>query len=303
MRKSPSPNKISTEDAVIIENIYRQSGQTYTSVAAQTKFSRNQIYTYFKKHHIKAKPPEISNRKYSLNDRFFEVIDSHEKAQILGFIAADGCVHKNDRNKIRTKGSCLEIEIHNKDRDYLEWIKDCMGYGGPISSNEYHCKLSIGSDKLVCDLIKLGITERKSLTLEFPKEEFLPKEFIPSFILGYFEGDGSIYHSIRNKHKYTSVSIVGTPNFLEKTKEFLANSGVACLLHRANKFTLFVVNICSQPEVAEFFRLIYKNSKFKMNRKYIRFIDFFERNEEKKNLDTTNKIKIIPDYSKMLAAA
>ena len=34
----------------------------------------------------------LSNRKYSLNEFFFDVIDTEEKAYWLGFITADGCI-------------------------------------------------------------------------------------------------------------------------------------------------------------------------------------------------------------------
>ena len=42
------------------------------------------------------------------------------------------------------------------------------------------------------DLIKLGCVPNKSLTVKFPTEEQVPKEFLSSFILGLIDGDGSI---------------------------------------------------------------------------------------------------------------
>ena len=49
-------------------------------------------------------------RKYALNETFFEVINSEEKAYWLGFIAADGCVYR------RT----LSINLNIKDKEHLE---------------------------------------------------------------------------------------------------------------------------------------------------------------------------------------
>ena len=49
-------------------------------------------------------------RKYALNEAFFEIIDSEEKAYWLGFIAADGCVYR------RT----LSINLNIKDKAHLE---------------------------------------------------------------------------------------------------------------------------------------------------------------------------------------
>lgn len=61
------------------------------------------------------------------------------------------------------------------------------------------------------DLFALGCTPRKSLTINLIPD--IKKEFIPSFIRGYFDGDGSIYQT--GKIKMWRISFTGTKNFLE----------------------------------------------------------------------------------------
>ena len=51
------------------------------------------------------------------------------------------------------------------------------------------CKITLNSKKISNDLIDKGIIPNKSLILQPPS--ILPK-FYKSFILGYFDGDGSI---------------------------------------------------------------------------------------------------------------
>ena len=41
----------------------------------------------------------MSNRKYKLNDDFFEKIDCEEKAYFLGLIYSDGCIHQHNNSK------------------------------------------------------------------------------------------------------------------------------------------------------------------------------------------------------------
>ena len=51
--------------------------------------------------------------------------------------------------------------------------------------------------KIFKDLIKLGVTPRKSLTLKFPT--FLNEDLMRHFIRGYFDGDGCIWDGKRQK--------------------------------------------------------------------------------------------------------
>ena len=51
------------------------------------------------------------------------------------------------------------------------------------------CKITLNSKKISKDLADKGIVPNKSLILQPPK---ISKEFYKPFILGYFDGDGSI---------------------------------------------------------------------------------------------------------------
>ena len=51
-------------------------------------------------------------------------------------------------------------------------------------------RISFNSKKLCSDLTRLGAVRNKSLILTFPK--FITDELMPSFILGYFDGDGCV---------------------------------------------------------------------------------------------------------------
>lgn len=68
----------------------------------------------------KAKIHSISKRKYIINDNFFENINSEEKAYILGFIYADGNLHKNE--------FAISLELAKKDSKTLNKIKNLFEY-------------------------------------------------------------------------------------------------------------------------------------------------------------------------------
>lgn len=222
------------------------------------------------------------DRIHSFDEAYFERIDSHEKAQILGFIYADGCIAANG-------GSYkLHIRIHAKDIDYLERIKTCIGYTGPIRRftswhGKPHCSLLIFSRKLGEDLIRLGAGIRKTYNLTFPSKEQIPDEFLDSFILGFLEGDGSIYSNAAKRmaptlgriwrKSYVRVSFCGTFPFLSALKSRLDNRGIlTSSLHKDHSIYSFV--IADQKSLHLFLDSIYKNAPFVMKRKHDRYLAF-----------------------------
>ena len=140
--------------------------------------------------------------KYQVNSSFFEKW-TPEMAYILGYIFADGSLE--DASYLRGK----YLRITSKDEEILLKIKKILNSSHklqlrkPIKINfkksTYFSKvlylLRIGDHKIFDDLINLGVTTRKSLTLKFPE---IPTLFFPHFVRGYFDGDGSVFLTKNN---------------------------------------------------------------------------------------------------------
>ena len=63
-------------------------------------------------------------RQYKLNVNYFNKIDSHEKAYVLGFLYADGSNTSNyDKNRY-----CITIVLKESDSQILYDIKNEIGY-------------------------------------------------------------------------------------------------------------------------------------------------------------------------------
>ena len=137
-------------------------------------------------------------QKYSLDENFFENIDTEHKAYWLGFIYADGSLSKT-APKARGKNR-LQIFLSKKDICILENFKKDLCFTGPIHTNKYDnsynkrdgvevCYMQVNSSKLCSDLEGLGyVSNRYSI----PN---IPNRFVRDFIRGYFDGDGcmSVY--------------------------------------------------------------------------------------------------------------
>lgn len=134
-------------------------------------------------------------RRYTLNESYFDVVDSERKAWLLGFIAADGNISG------RAGSYCLTIHLKQADIAILDTIKSELGYSGPIYRHATTINgrgtyplvaLQIASVRLTDSLKRLGITPKKSLTLT-PWDG--PADLMPHYWRGIIDGDGHIGHS------------------------------------------------------------------------------------------------------------
>lgn len=123
---------------------------------------------------------------YFKNDNFFSV-QSHDMAWLLGFLASDGNVGKND-NMIR-------IELSIVDKEILEKIKEVTKIENPIKERidkrGFHfCSLEWSCRQHKQDLAEYGIIPCKTYILKPPFS--LKEEYYIDYIRGYFDGDGTI---------------------------------------------------------------------------------------------------------------
>jgi hypothetical protein len=215
-------------------------------------------------------------RKFYYNESFFEKIDSNLKAYWLGFLFADGCV-RNIKS-----GYVLKIKLSNLDENHLFAFLNHIGsnqkelrtetskFIGKNGKNyQSTCKvLLINSKKIVEDLIKLGCGQNKTNSIIFP---IINDNLIPSFILGYFDGDGCITQKKVKGHTYYSVTFTsGSENFLDRTKKELLDIG----LNSISKYkynTFFRLQICNKIDLLKIKDYFYSTNNFYLERKKIKF--------------------------------
>lgn len=142
---------------------------------------------------------------------FFKTIDTHEKAYWLGFIYADGNLH----------GKMLSLLI--KDKGHLDKFKEAIDGGQSVTMwYDRMYRFGIKDEELREQMIRLGVIERKSLVLGFPSSDQVPDQFINSFILGYFDGDGCMYVNQTGKYRAWQFTIIATKPFSYACQAILA---------------------------------------------------------------------------------
>ena len=112
-RRPIGRKKIQIEDEPKIVEMY-QRGMSAPEIAEKFNVEHTMILRYLEKNGVERRNGEESHRTYEINKDLFDIIDTQEKAYLLGFIYADGC-NSSD-------GRCIKIEVATPDRDILEKI-------------------------------------------------------------------------------------------------------------------------------------------------------------------------------------
>ena len=234
------------------------------------------IVTNLIKRYGNRKPKKLEK----FNRDFFNKIDTEEKAYWLGFLYADGSV------SLKNKGGALELGLAKIDENHLYKFCDSVGKERKVSNKivkledkEFEAvRLHLCSYEMATDLINLGCTQNKSLTLNFPTEDKVPNYLIRHFIRGYIEGDGCIGLYYGRIH----FSVIGTKNFLNgmiKTfNENLKDIGVLNLHKQDKRFKNDVTtSISKSGEYAlKILNYLYEDCTIYLDRKYEKYLEIVD---------------------------
>lgn len=201
---------------------YLDEFMSTSDLARRYKCSRQHIYKLLKVHGIEAR-----DYKTRLNRSFFKFW-SPAMAYVLGVIFTDGNIMpgRERDSKYKTPGSRLSIA--QKDPELLEKVLALMECDAKISrgkqaltGNPIHTFNITLNAELYDDLLNLGLTPRKSRTMQFPK---IPEPFVRHFIRGCWDGDGSVY--LERGRMPRASYVTGSRQFADEMIEQLVNLGL-----------------------------------------------------------------------------
>lgn len=266
-------SRITKEDISKMCEMYR-SGALLKDIARHFNINITTVSKNLNKNGI-----AVDRYTYHFNEHFFDQIDTEYKAYILGLLWADGhnCVKR---------GSII-LELQEQDKDLLSQINIITQNERPLRLQTLHDKnekwqnqyrLVLQSKYTSSVLESYGMLQNKSLVLEFPK--CVPEYFYSSFILGYFDGDGSI--SLSNNNKSAYVSMIGTRMLLNTVAEIAKkNIGVEVTINRdvRAKDPICSLRCNKRQDVIKLLNWLYKNSTIYLQRKYDKYRTFININD------------------------
>ena len=232
--------------------------------------------TYY--HHLKKnngkiicqKCAQIGRYRNSVDETYFDIIDTPNKAYILGLLWADGSV---DSRRLR-------LSLQEADKHILDEIKQELKYTGELRliskekilkwvQTDYDYKnqysLEITCSPILCQrLLDLGFGIKHTRVENLPNIDDL---FFWDFLRGFFDGDGCISSYKNNNCSTTTwqarISSISTV-FKEFIKKKLQTYGMACYTSKHHLI------IKQRKSLSIFLKTLYNHSELRFQRKYIK---------------------------------
>lgn len=273
--KRKSKKKTEEEKQLILQE-YKTGNYSVNSLSKKLGYTRIYITKLLKENNIEIVYDKfLSNRKYTLNEHYFDDVDTEEKAYFLGLLYADGCV-------VPSRG-LITLTLQVCDKYMLELFAKSVGSDRPLQfmnktrknkkTRQDAYRLELCSKHMCSSLIKLGCLERKSLILKFPTEDQVPTRLLRHFIRGYFDGDGSFgYYMKKHGYKELQWSVVSNIAFCLTLKEKLAS--ILNIKINVSKQLKTTARVSSKGylNVPRLMDWLYKNMTVFLERKYIKYV-------------------------------
>jgi DNA-binding CsgD family transcriptional regulator len=236
-----------------IVTLYKE-GKPSTEIAEQFDCVHNTVLSYIRKAGIVRSKTE-QQQIYKLNHLYFDQMNSNDKWYWLGFLYADG--YNNE------KKSTVALRLASLDRSHIELFKKYIETESPIVDydNGKKTRMDLYNQHLSRQLVLLGCVQAKTHILEFPQ---IPEQFLSSFLLGYFDGDGSIWESGTTQ----CMEVAGTEKFLLEYQKHLMRN---CQLNQTKlkvSAGIHVLSYGGRTQLKRIFDFLYKDHILYLKRKY-----------------------------------
>ncbi|MCT7950267.1 endonuclease [Ancylothrix sp. C2] len=193
--------------------------------------------------------------RYTLNESYFDVIDSPTKAYLLGLIAADGCVTKTNY-----------VAFESIDKELTELLCQELNYSGNIRvvkpiAGAPHYRINFSSQTIATALSSYAIVTGRTFSGVY---YFPEKKYLSSYVLGYFDGDGCAYVNVGR-----SGGLIGIVGSLEFTHQLAKQLGMGFVEKHSLK-KVYYWKIYSRQHIQAFYDFVYRHPNLGLERKKIK---------------------------------
>lgn len=200
-------------------SLYR-SGLTVRDIVDRFGCTQKTVDGYLNAAGVERRGVDSRFRKHELNERYFEKINTEDKAYWLGFVLADGNVH----------GNRLTIGLAEVDVQHLRKFLLAVGSSSSVIfsrssgyTDRMQTRVRVNSRHMMSDLLALGVTPRKSATACAPLDR-IPEPLHKHFWRGVVDGDGHVSKPTPESQSPT-VNLVGPRVLCEQFKAWVQTLG------------------------------------------------------------------------------
>ena len=204
-------------------------------------------------------------KKPVYNNSYFNMIDTKEKAYILGYTLADGYIVKDK----------VEYGCVLDDKEILDFISS--QFGAKVQVDTYfnkearrfpRARISIGDPQLVKDINKYcGRKEDKT----FP---IIKKELQHYMLLGFFDGDGCLTYGHRKDRGrlWHKVSFTGSYKLLTAIQKSLEKTSITSRMYPKKGENCYAVELTSKEAILKILEYMYGDEDLiVLHRKYNKY--------------------------------
>lgn len=200
--------------------------------------------------------------RHTLNEYYFDFIDTEDKAYFLGLLYSDGSMEEN------------QFYIKLTDLDVLQRLKEVLNTSVPIRTVYHENKnwkttyvLTISSKYMCRKLSELGCIKNKSRAIRLPN---IKEELIRHFIRGFFDGDGCLYLHDKIYHCVLDIASA-SKQFLEDIRPIMALNGKTNgYLGKEKNHEVWHLHFGGH-QVFSILEWLYKDATIYMQRKYNKY--------------------------------
>lgn len=238
---------------------YLNLGMTNREIANELGYGKSNIGYFIHKFGLTEK-----QEKYKLDNYKFGMIDTKEKAYILGFICCDAGI--NNKNMV-------ELSVEKSDKEVLDYISKYIN--GRVCVDDTYNKESrrFPRARMVKKIpdVKTFIGGPLKTDRHFP---ITNKALIRYAILGAFDADGCLTWGRRKDknriwHKISFTTSLGIATGIQQV--LIKELGISTIVRPKSNESCFVLEFANRKDILKFLDYIYPNNEFiVLNRKYLK---------------------------------
>ncbi len=261
MRPAGTPLVLKEHEVQFAKEMY-EAGEPSTDISATIGAGISVVCQALKRNGVKIRHALDRHKKYGLNENAFAE-PTRDALYWAGFIGSDGCIYNNQ----------LSISIHTQDYEHLIKFREFIGCRQePYKERDKEAyTIKFSSHKICADLLKYGITPRKSLT-------YSPPDFCcesADFWRGMVDGDGCVRVGLDGK---PTLSLVGAFDVIEGFKGWVRRFSKT-KAHGSKHVNIYQFSIYGRNAIPCLNEMYRDNPKYFLDRKreaIKKFLDVYE---------------------------
>lgn len=250
-------------------------GLSYKNIADKLNVSIGYVASVIQKEGIAR--TRAGTKGMLIKHDIFDVIDTEEKAYLLGFMVADGFIRDRKEHEGGNLQKLVGLEIHRDDSYILERFSKLINCNNKLTEHKNCLVFRFHSDRVAEALSRFGIVERKTGHERVDWLGDIRQDLQRHVLRGLIDGDGWVGTTIKANKLLPNIGLTSSYECcLFVAKWFSDKLGIR-LVSPASHIGCFVITYDGKSSCSKIAEYLYKDSTICLDRKYNKAIEIISR--------------------------